>query len=146
MYRREVLEKIPFQRTSYCEDALWAKDALLAGYSLVYNFAARVYHYHLENPDFTFKVSLTARYFAYRNLQYIYPKPSLPVRNRLSMLKTISLAKGLDLAKKWHWWKYNLAHHKAEKKAHQAFLDALNHGESTLDKVHEKFCGKPPYP
>lgn len=146
MYRREVLQEIPFQRTSYCEDALWAKEALLAGYTLVYNFAARVYHYHLENSDFTFKVSLTARYFAYRNLQYLYPEPVLSLRQRLSMMKTISLAEGLSSAKKWRWLKYNLAHHEAERKAHQAFVEALKQGESTLDKVHEKFCGKPPIP
>ena len=146
MYRREVLLRIPFQRTSYCEDALWAKEALLTGYTLVYNFAARVYHYHSENPDFTFKVSLTARYFAYRNLQYVYPKPALPLRRKLSMIKALALANAVSPVKKWDWFMYNINHYKAEKKAHQTFIEALRQGNSTLDKVHEQFCGKPPIP
>ena len=35
MYRREALMQIPFKRTSYCEDAIWARDALKAGHTIV---------------------------------------------------------------------------------------------------------------
>lgn len=47
MVRRCVWERIPFDETlSGVEDRAWAKDVLAAGYTLVYEPEASVYHYH----------------------------------------------------------------------------------------------------
>ena len=76
MYRRKDILALPFRITTYGEDAIWAKEALLSGKAIVYNTAARVFHYHLENDEFTFKRTLTTSYFRYKQFNYI--PPSLP--------------------------------------------------------------------
>ncbi len=45
--RREIWEKIPFdERASNIEDRIWGKAAIEAGYNLVYEPEAAVYHHH----------------------------------------------------------------------------------------------------
>lgn len=47
MVRRSVWERIPFDETlSGVEDRAWAREVIAAGYSLVYEPAASVHHYH----------------------------------------------------------------------------------------------------
>ena len=46
MYRKSIKEKIPFKKLMFSEDTLWANDALTMGYAIVYDYRARVYHYH----------------------------------------------------------------------------------------------------
>jgi len=148
MYRRSVLQEIPFQYTSFAEDAIWAKEALMAGYAIVYNSSARVYHYHNEDGDFAFKRMLTTFYMRYRHFGYVYPKGEgkRDLRALLSRYKQIFTAKGISLKEKVGWLKYNNTYDEAVAKAHNTFLEALAKGEQELDKVHEKFCGKPPIP
>lgn len=148
MYRRKVLLQIPFRFTSFSEDAIWAKDALTAGYAIVYNTAARVYHYHKENADFTFRRTLTTIYMRYKHFGFVYPKNngSRSFRGELSRVKTIFLSKPLTLKEKWGWLNYNKENEKAYTKAIQTFHMALTDGEENLDKTHEKYCGKPPIP
>lgn len=146
MYRLSVLKDIPFQKTSYCEDAIWAKDALLAGYAIVYNPAARVYHYHLENKDFTFKRSLTAMYFQYKHFGYIQPKPKQNLIDILKTMKILWQSKPLSFKEKMKWFFYNQDQFIAVKKAYAVFMEALKISETELETQHEKFCGKPPVP
>lgn len=146
MYRRSVLQEIPFRRTSFCEDAIWAKEALLAGYTIVYNAAARVYHYHLEDNGFTFKQCFTIMYYRYRYLNYLYPSPSLSKRQKLSLIKQLWQAKGFSVKEKWGWFQYNINYDKAMTRAYGKFMEALNKSETALDEAHYKFCNKPPIP
>jgi rhamnosyltransferase len=148
MYRREVLLSIPFHFTSFGEDAIWAKDALTAGYAIVYNSAARVYHYHIEDRDFIFKRTLTTIYMRYRHFGFIYPRGNgkTNYRQELSKLKQIFTAAPMSVAEKFKWVKYNKELSHAVKEAHEAFHSALEKGEQVLDEVHQKYCGKPPIP
>lgn len=146
MYKRDVLLKLPFRRTSYSEDAIWAKDALLNGYAIVYNPEAIVYHYHLENEDFTFKRSLTTFYFRYKHFQYIYPPVKRSVMDILRTAKVIFQSEGLSIGQKIHWFRYNSDIFSAIQKAHIVFTEALAKGEEELDAIHSKYCGKPPIP
>lgn len=146
MYRLSVLKDIPFQKTSYCEDAIWAKEALLSGYAIVYNPAARVYHYHLENKDFTFKRSLTAMYFQYKHFGYIQPKPKQNLIDILKTMKILWQSKPLSFKEKMKWFFYNQDQFIAVKKAYAFFMEALKISETELEAQHEKFCGKPPVP
>jgi rhamnosyltransferase len=146
MYRLSVLKKLPFQRTSYCEDAIWAKEALSKGHTIVYNTAARVYHYHFEDKEFSFKVTLTGMYFKYKQFNYLYTEPTLSLRQKLSMLRVLVKAKEIGLKEKWNWLVYNIEQHRAAKQAHKVFMNALHKGEAELDEVHQKLCGKPPIP
>ena len=146
MYLRSVLEKLPFQKITYGEDAVWAKDALRAGCAIVYNTAARVYHYHYEDWDFAFKRALTTMYLRYRCFGFVYHKPKRTVRETLGIVKLIWVSKSLTLKEKWSWYLYNRQQFNAFKEAHAVFHDALSKGEEVLDRTHEKFCGKPPVP
>lgn len=148
MYRRRVLQEIPFRFTSFAEDAIWAKEALTAGHAIVYNSAARVYHYHNEDGDFAFKRMLTTFYMRYRHFGFVYPKGEgkRAYRTLLSHYKQIFTAENLSLKEKFAWVKYNKVYDAAVAKAHHTFMEALEQGEEQLDKVHEKYCGKPPVP
>ncbi len=66
MYRAEILKQLPFRKTDFAEDVLWAKDALLAGHSIVYNPKAQVSHYHYEDYDYAFKRNFIVQYHFYK--------------------------------------------------------------------------------
>lgn len=146
MYRRSALEKTPFQKTSYCEDAIWAKEALMAGFSIVYNPAARVYHYHIEDKDFTLKRTLTSLYFRYKHFNYVSAIPKKGLMDQLRTIKTIWQSNPLNPQEKLNWVKYNKNQFDAMLEAHKIFTQALSKGEEELDKEHERLCGKPPIP
>lgn len=79
LYRRDVLLEIPFRPVTFGEDALWAKDAIRSGHALVYNPAARVYHYHELTPDFAFERTLATVRLRFDFSGYVYEEPSLTV-------------------------------------------------------------------
>ncbi|GAA4753303.1 glycosyltransferase family 2 protein [Flavisolibacter ginsenosidimutans] len=146
MYKREVMDEIPFRKISYGEDVIWAREALRKGYTLVYQPSARVYHYHNENVDYMFRRSLTVMYLWYKSVGFLYPKEPLSLRSVLSMMKTIAITKPLSTAEKYKWMAYNFQRHRSSQRAYQAFFAALAQGEESLDELHEKYCGKPPVP
>jgi rhamnosyltransferase len=146
LYRREVLLKLPFRKTTFAEDALWAKDALLAGYTLVFNSAATVYHYHSQNEEFTFKKSFTLHYHFFK---FFGQRPAIPVvtvRQKLSRVKLLLQAGSIPWTQKWHWYKYNRALDRGTIAAARKFNEAIAAGEAHLDEVHSKLCGTPPIP
>lgn len=146
MYRKSAMQDLPFKRTSYSEDAIWAKDAILNGQAIVYQQKARVYHYHLEDADFVFKRNFTTMYFRYRQFGYLYEAPVLSIRYKLSILKTLLQLPRLPLKKIFYWWNYNIKNFKAAQRSHQVFMECLKKGEGQLDQTHEQLCGKPPIP
>ena len=146
MYRREVLIKIPFRKTLFAEDALWAKDVLLAGYSIVINPAARVYHYHSADLDFTVKRKFTIAYHFYRFFDLRPSMPKVSLRRKLSRIRLLLREKSIPWKQKWIWYKYNQALDKGDKTAVRIFDEAIAAGEERLDEVHLKLCGAPPVP
>ena len=146
MYRRSVLQQIPFQKITYGEDTLWAKDALRNEYAIVYNYKARVFHYHLENEEFTFKRSFTTMYFRYKNFGFLHPLPVLTLRSKLSMLKLLIKAFGPDIKNIMKWYHYNTANFRAGLESHKLFIQTMQEGDASLDVKHLELCGKPPIP
>ncbi len=145
MYKRKVLLQVPFQKTSYSEDAIWAKDALLNGYAIVYNYNARVFHYHLEDADFTLKRTFTTMYFRYRHFGFLYEKPKTTLLQKMRLIKVLIKNLGVNTAV-CKWYRYNLTNHRAVINAHELFTKALAAGEQELDRQHQQLCGKPPIP
>jgi rhamnosyltransferase len=144
LYRRDILERIPFRKTDFAEDALWAADALRAGYHLVYNTAARVRHYHFETPDLAFRRSFTEMYHEYK---FFGLTPAPPKDGWTALLRTIRLllkARTIGWGAKWKWLVYNRQQRKAVGRAVQAFTTALEKGEEQLDILHRQICKKPP--
>ncbi len=146
MYRADVKKEIPFRFTTYAEDALWAKDALIAGHTIAYNPAARVYHYHLEDPDFSFKRNYTVFYHMYKFFGVMPEAKELTLATHMSYFKSLIKAKGISFADMIKWWKYNVSRKKGLIKAAKAVNEAIKKGEDYLDKEHMKYCGKPPIP
>lgn len=146
MYKRKILLEIPFQKTSYSEDAIWSKQALLSGYAIVYNTAARVFHYHLEDETFTFKRSFTAMYFRYKQFGYMPVKPNASLLTKMRVVKLLILSLGIDMKAIISWYRYNVVTKRAMLKAYYLFMDCLEKGEAYLDSRHAELCGKPPIP
>lgn len=145
-YRKKVLEAIPFRDVNFAEDVLWAKDALLAGHSIVYTPFAPVEHYHLEEPEFTFKRNFTIRYHFYK---YFGVKPVIgtwsdQLIRKLRIAKTLWKEKGISFAEKSRWLNYNLKIQKERYASNAEFLRALALGEQALDGRHKQLCGTPP--
>ena len=46
MIRREVVDAVPFRATAFAEDRLWARDALCAGWKIVYDGTLSIVHSH----------------------------------------------------------------------------------------------------
>lgn len=143
MYRKDVLLQIPFHKISCSEDTVWAKEALLAGYALVYNPAAKVYHYHHGDKEFTFRRTLTVMHTRYRQFGFLYNRPKQSLRQLASMVKTIQRSAPLTFKEKWNWFWYNREQLKGWQKAHHVFSKALKKSEANLDAVHEEICGRP---
>jgi rhamnosyltransferase len=144
MYRKDLLLRVPFRAVSFAEDALWAKDALLSGYSIVYNTAARVLHYHFETPDFAFRRYFTVSYHFYRIFGL---RPSPAGGGLLPMLRCARLllkAEDIPLKDKYKWFLYNYRWSKAINRSVKIFNRALSAGAKELDSVHADICGIPP--
>jgi len=146
MYRAAALRRIPFRRTVFGEDMIWAREAILAGYAIVYNQVAKVYHYHLENPAVSFKRNFTVMYSRYKQFGFIPPVPLLSIRKRLSVIKWLTRALWPDIAGILHWYLYNSKNFGAAINAHRQFMQALQQGETALDNRHTELCGIPPTP
>ncbi|OSZ82175.1 hypothetical protein CAP35_02585 [Chitinophagaceae bacterium IBVUCB1] len=144
MYKKSVLEKIPFRKTSFAEDALWAKDAYAAGYTLVYNPVASVYHYHHENPDYTYKRTFTVLYHMYRYFGYKPVESYNTFISKLRLIKLLWKESSLSIRDKWKWYNYNNRARASIASAIKDFLNTLNKGEQVLDATHEALCGIPP--
>lgn len=142
-YRKSALKETPFREVVFAEDALWAMDALRKGYSIVYNTNARVYHYHHENVDFTFRRCLTEFYFRYIYFGYLpnTVKPGFIAKAR--MLKTLMKEK-IPVKEKIYWWKYNMNCYHACIKAYDLFVAAVNNCNEAVEALHNKYCSTSP--
>ncbi len=144
MYRRETLIKLPFPRVDFAEDALWAKNALLAGYAIVYNNAAKVKHYHHETPEYAFKRSFAVFYHFFKMFNV---RPVVPNNEPVNILRNGKLLleeKKIRWMEKWKWLRFNYSHRRAVRHAAKAFYSALAKGESELDRNYAEYCNLPP--
>lgn len=146
MYRVSVLKKIRFKKVVFGEDMLWAKDAYCNGFSLVYQESAHVYHYHLENPQYTFKRSFTTQYFRFVNFNFIYDTPQMTLKDHFKILRTIFISLGFKPYSIAQWYFYNFRQFKATLKAYNFFNEKLSAGIKDLHLSHEKLCSQAPSP
>ncbi len=146
MYRRDVLISLPYRKTSYAEDLLWCRDALIKGHAVVYNYAARVYHYHSESPEFMYKRTFTVLFYQYIAFQYIPSRFVLSVRRRISIVKHLLLNGEINLKGKIYWMRYNFNNQKSLKKAVKDFIYWQTLGDLELEEKHRELCGQAPIP
>lgn len=144
MYRKSAKIKLPFRKLMFSEDTLWAKDALEAGYKIVYDYRARVYHYHHQNYSFYFKRSYIILYQNYKFYNYIsYPKnPLISVPRIIYRLLRMNQ---LSIAEKLKWLRYNLTLVRAGWNAALIFSwYAKVKGMDGVEASQKRFVGLPP--
>lgn len=144
VYRKSIKEKLPFRKLMFSEDTLWAKDALEAGYKIVYDYRARVYHYHHQDFKFYFKRSYIILYQNYKFYGYIkYPKnPFVAIlRMKYRLLKMSELS----FSEKINWISYNFTLIRAGWKAALIFsYYARTKGMKGIEESQKKYVGLPP--
>lgn len=129
MYRKHVMNNIPFEVTAYGEDMLWAKAALQQGHALVYDYNARVNHYHFQFPDYTYRRVLISRVFTYKSFGYAKPQ-SHSLKSYL-MVALRNLKWRLHL--KWILHNFKIIYY--NRKATRDFLKAIEN--DTLDDLEK---------
>jgi rhamnosyltransferase len=141
MYRKDILTRIPFRNTDFAEDALWARDALLAGYTIVYNPLSQVEHYHHEDYEFAFNRNFIIQYHFYKYFGTIPEKSRNRFMKNLRLIKQLVAEKKIPFPAKWKWLKYNLRNQQAVIRSNQVFLESLQGGNpDSLDKLYLKLC------
>ena len=145
MYRRSVLMEIPFRRIDFSEDAIWAKDALSRGHALVYDYSARVYHYHSEAFRFRFRRTYTIKYHLHRYFDYVAtPNWLLP---QVARQFYWSAQRKYCPEKRPSWCIYNMRLIMAEWLAGWCFWFVCKCGGNRLvEKSHDWLCALPPQP
>jgi rhamnosyltransferase len=143
MYRKSVKETLPFRKLMFSEDTLWAREALSQGHALVYDYRARVYHYHHQNFRFYFKRTFIILYQDYKFYDYIsFPKNPLVTVPRI-IIRTAR--KKLPAGRKARWLFYNLNLVLASWTAALIFmLAAGTGGMKGVEASQRYFVGYPP--
>lgn len=145
MYRREVLLKLPFKNTDFAEDAIWARDALLAGYSLVYNPFAKVEHYHVEDYSFAYKRNFALQYHFYKNFGVLPDKGKSLFIFVLKTIKLLLKETRFSYNEKWRWLMYNYRNRLAVKKSNRFFLECImKGGDKQLAASYTDICQSVP--
>ena len=103
MYRKSILQKVPFEDVAFGEDMIWAKTVLIQGYKIAYDMRARVWHYHhytnLEKLKYRVFNEL---YFKYKTFGLI-PENIYNFKHFIKIIFfCIKYKVGLN------WWIYNL--------------------------------------
>jgi rhamnosyltransferase len=95
LYRKGALLQIPFRSTNYCEDKIWADEALRSEWKLLKDSSLLVYHYHHMFLSYTISQKYIIDYFFYTRFKIL---PSLP-NYFSSLFKSIwSLLRKKDLS------------------------------------------------
>jgi rhamnosyltransferase len=142
LYRRDVLLALPFPRTLFAEDVLWAREAYLAGYALVYNTLARVFHYHAETPEFTYRREIRSMYYRHLATGYVPETPPL-IGRMLRVIRRLAAETEIGWSEKLRWIAYNWRIQAASRKATRSFRSAINNSERQSQLIEEFLLDEP---
>ena len=114
MYRKSILQRIPFQTMPFGEDMQWAKDAYLAGHKIVFDNHAQVFHYHHQYYSYSFNINYTLNLYQYKIFNLL-PSRSISIKDFLYIVYL-----NFKYKAKLKWVFFNLkilwAKHKASKR------------------------------
>lgn len=63
IYRKKVLEEIPFPEVDFAEDMAWAYAAMSRGYKILYQPKVKVRHSHNRTPEYRFRRAIVDTVF-----------------------------------------------------------------------------------
>ncbi len=144
MYRSQALSKIPFQKTDFAEDKLWARSALVNGMKIGFDPSIVVYHYHHSTFSYTFNLEYTVNYHLYKQFN-VFPDWPVFFRTYLSNVYQLWKNKLLSLSEKFYWSLHNFARLMGYSISTILFkVIGKFMGTKTLDKSFSLFCKKVP--
>lgn len=146
MYRRSVMDAIPFRDRVFGEDLAWCVDALRSGAAIVYQPSASVCHYHLEDQSFTLRRALSSMFVRYHALGYVHPAPDRSMRTLLRVVRLSLFGNDLSLSRRLYWLRYNLMRSRSIRQAHILFDEALRAGEAGLNELYRRYIENPHRP
>ena len=85
MYRYNAFLNLHFRDLQFAEDMVWAADAYRLGYAIVLDPMIRVYHYHHQDYNFAYKVSLLCTFVEWKYLGII-PDSRLKISDYLLII------------------------------------------------------------
>lgn len=143
MYRKSALIETPFIETNFAEDALWAKTALAKGYKLVYDYNARVFHYHFHSFGFMFKRTYTVLY--HTRLFFGYNRSYENIFRSLIKIFYRAFFKKQIPKRKVYWINYNISILIAQISASIIFnINSVFLNPDKLKKTHKFWVGSVP--
>lgn len=106
MYRKSALLSIPFAKTDFSEDWMWANEALANGYKLLDDTSIVVYHYHHMNFYFRYKLQFTISFNFY---SFFGVKPNFPISivGLMRNFKSVLIKREVSLFSKPYWLLHN---------------------------------------
>ena len=144
MYRRDALTKVPFEKTDFAEDKLWARSALVNGMKIGFDPSIVVYHYHHSTFAYTFILEYTVNYHLYKHFN-IYPKWPVFFRTYLSNVYQLGKNHMLSFSEKIYWSLHNFSRLSGYAISTILFIVIGKFmGNKTLDQSFNLFCNKVP--
>ncbi|WP_047551009.1 glycosyltransferase family 2 protein [Psychroserpens sp. Hel_I_66] len=135
MYRKSALIEIPFLKTDFAEDLLWAKHTLRAGHKIVYDRRNMVNHYHHYFPEYVYKRIFVEKYAIYKHFGY-HLDASVPLYKYFNLLLS-----NLKWKMNPYWFFFNFRALRARNEANHLFDVSLAKGDAYLDKMYQEVCG-----
>lgn len=144
LYRRSSLLEIPFRQTNYCEDKIWADEALHVGWKLLRDSSLLVYHYHHMYFRYTLSQTYVIDYFYYNRFTKMPQIPNL-ILNILKSIWAVIKKDNVNILNKLYWITHNTAIHFIEflMKILFRLLYAVS-GDKGLQCGYRVFCHKIP--
>ena len=144
MYRRAALRIVPFEKTDFAEDKLWARSALLKGMKIGFDPSLVVYHYHHSTFTYTFDLEYTVNYHIYKHFR-IFPNWPVFFRTYLSNIYQLWKNNLLTVKEKIYWSMHNFARLSGYAVSTTLFIVIGKFlGNRNLDKSFRLFCNKVP--
>jgi len=144
MYRKSALSQQPFVETQFAEDWIWSRDALLRGWTLIYDPSIVVYHYHHSDYLYAYKVAFAVNYHFYKYFNF---KPKVPdlFMPMVKAVYHVGKNRELQINEKIYWVYHNVASKVGTFSSHINFL-IQNYigGIKSVEKRYNKVCGEIP--
>jgi rhamnosyltransferase len=145
MYRKSALLELPFVETNYCEDWIWANQALTAGKKLLRDPSILVYHYHHMTFGYTLKSKFIINYYFYL---FFKQSPRIPSSLCPFLRRTYTLfvrRKELSIQKRLFWLAHNVMYFLANFLSLFLFRLFLVIGKKRgLDFLYQLLCNEIP--
>jgi rhamnosyltransferase len=143
LYRRKALNEIGFRKTTYGEDAIFGRDAHNSGWGTVYNPAARVFHYHLEDHKISVKKSVLSSILRHNLFGVL---PNVPKFQPIKIAWLLFRRLGPNIGGILLWWNYRRNQVRGVRDGVKIFLRAHRQGTDAISELQKEYGTTPPIP